>query len=98
MSADSGVEDRVLEKGGFAEITDDDWRKVVLSLGFESCSEEIVRVMKGNYEVELFPFEKWWVLRCFVMFRLLRRLVPTAGKKAMTEQIEMELLQEKDGS
>ncbi|OAO11790.1 mitotic checkpoint protein [Blastocystis sp. ATCC 50177/Nand II] len=53
---------KVLEKGGFAEITDDDWRKVVLSLGFESCSEEIVRVMKGNYEVELFPFEKCSVL------------------------------------
>lgn len=62
MSASENIENRVLEKGGFAEITDDDWRRVILSLGFESCSDEIVRVMKGNYEVELFPFEKWWVL------------------------------------
>lgn len=49
---------RVMERGGFADLSDDDWTRIVLSLGYESCSSEMIRVLRGDYEVELLPFEK----------------------------------------
>ena len=49
---------RVMERGGFADLSDDDWTRIVLSQGYESCSSEMIRVLRGDYEVELLPFEK----------------------------------------
>lgn len=49
---------RVMERGGFADLSDDDWARIVLSLGYDSCSGEMIRVLRGDYEVELLPFEK----------------------------------------
>ena len=49
---------RVMERGGFADLSDDDWTRIVLSLGYGSCSGEMIRVLRGDYEVELLPFEK----------------------------------------
>ena len=49
---------RVMERGGFADLSDDDWTRIVLSLGYDSCSGEMIRVLRGDYEVELLPFEK----------------------------------------
>jgi hypothetical protein len=54
MIADS----RVLENGGLSQMTNERWKAVASSLGFERPTEELINCMNNNYIGEFAAFEK----------------------------------------
>lgn len=62
MIADS----RVLENGGLSQMTNERWKAVASSLGFERPTEELINCMNNNYIGEFAAFEKWYPFRFWI--------------------------------